>query len=307
MPIRPLFCFILAAAAHLAHAGEEPAPAPIPSARVSTPSAPAPIPSALAAPAPIRFLLSFDDGPSGSRGDNSTARVLDTLDHNAVQDGIKAVFFTQTRHWHGGGTETGRALIRREHAAGHVVALHSATALHSNHRFMAAAELDESLRRGVDDLRELTGNAPRLVRPPFWAYDAATLEGYHRHGLRMLLTDLNANDGKIWGVNFSWHKRSNMLRMLADTRARWAAGTMQVVDGHTPVIVTFHDVNTYTARNLEVYLRILVDVARELDMPVAGKPFYDDHDALERAALASTVNSAAEHPRLPGLWNWLWQ
>ena len=30
--------------------------------------------------------------------------------------------------------------------------------------------------------------------------------------------------------------------------------------------------NSYTARNLEVYLRILVDVARELDMPVAAKP-----------------------------------
>jgi peptidoglycan-N-acetylglucosamine deacetylase len=293
---RLLLSFILATAAHLAHASDPPAQA-----------APAPIPQAPAAPAPIRFLLSFDDGPSGSSGDNSTVRVLDTLDHNAVQDGIKAVFFTQTRHWRGGGTDVGRALIRREHAAGHVVALHSATATHANHRFMAAAELDESLQRGVDDLRTLTGTTPRLVRPPFWAYDAATLDGYHRHGLHMLLTDLNANDGKIWGVNFSWHKRSNMLKMLAETRERWAAGAMHAVDGSTPVVVTFHDVNSYTARNIEVYLRILLDVARELDMPVADKPFYDEHDALERAALASTVRSADEHPKLPGFWNWLWQ
>lgn len=270
-------------------------------------SVPAPVPSALAAPAPIRFLLSFDDGPSGSRGDNPTVRVLDTLAHNAVQDGIKAVFFTQTRHWHGGSTDVGRALIRREHEAGHVVALHSATATHANHRFMDAAELDETLRRGVDDLRTLTGNAPVLVRPPFWAYDAATLDSYHRHGLHMLLTDLNANDGKIWGINFSWHKRSNMLKMLADTRQRWAAGAMHAVDGSTPVVVTFHDVNGYTARNIEVYLGILLDVARELDIPLADKPFYDDRDALERAALASTIRSAADHPRLPGLWNWLWQ
>ena len=299
VPSRLLLSFILAAAVHVAHAAPE-APAPVPLAPAAAPPAPA-------APAPIRFLLSFDDGPSGSTGDNPTVRVLDTLDRNAVQDGIKAVFFTQTRHWRGGGTDVGRALIRREHDTGHVVALHSATATHANHRFMAADELDASLRRGVDDLRTLTGHAPLLVRPPFWAYDAATLDGYHRHGLHMLLTDLNANDGKIWGVNFSWHKRSNMLAMLAETRKRWAAGAMHAVDGATPVVVTFHDVNSYTARNVEVYLRILLDVARELDMPVADKPFYDEHDALERAALASTVRSAAEHPRLPGFWNWLWQ
>jgi peptidoglycan/xylan/chitin deacetylase (PgdA/CDA1 family) len=258
-------------------------------------------------PAPIRFLLTFDDGPSGASGNNATVTVLDTLAHNPVQGDIKAVFFTQTRHWHGGSTDIGRALIRREHADGHVVALHTATALHANHRFMDADTLDSSLRRGVDDLRDLTGAAPVLVRPPFWAYDAATLDGYHRHGLHMLLTDLNANDGKIWGVNFSWHKRANMLKMLAETRARWSAGSMRTVDGHTPVVVTFHDVNSYTARHLEEYLRILLDVARELDVPVADKPFYDERTELERAALASTIASAAEHPRLPGLWNWLWQ
>ncbi|WP_229474253.1 polysaccharide deacetylase family protein [Pseudoduganella lurida] len=262
---------------------------------------------ASAAPAPIRFLLTFDDGPAGSSSGNSTVRVLDTLARNAVQDDIKAVFFTQTRHWHGGSTDVGQALIRREAADGHVVALHSATATHANHRFMDTATLDATLQNGVDDLRGLTGAAPVLVRPPFWAYDAATLDSYHRHGLQMLLTDLNANDGKIWGVNFSWHKRSNMLKMLTATRERWAAGAMHTVDGSTPVVVTFHDVNSYTARHLEEYLEILLDVARELDMPVAAKPFYDEHDALERAALASTIRSADEHPRLPGFWNWLWQ
>jgi peptidoglycan/xylan/chitin deacetylase (PgdA/CDA1 family) len=256
---------------------------------------------------PIRFVLTFDDGPSAAASGNSTVQVLDTLERNGIQDGIKAVFFTQTRHWRGGGTATGHALIRRESEAGHVVALHSATLTHANHRFMDAAELDASLQRGIDDLRELTGAAPVLVRPPFWAYDAATLASYRQHGLRMLLTDLSANDGKIYGVNFSWHKRSNMLKMLADTRVRWAAGVMPVVDGSVPVVVTFHDVNTYTASHLGEYLAILLDVARELDIPVAGKPFYDDRDALEQAALAATVKSAAEHPKLPGFWNWLWQ
>ncbi|MET0265491.1 MAG: polysaccharide deacetylase family protein [Duganella sp.] len=258
-------------------------------------------------PAPIRFLLTFDDGPAAASSGNPTVQILETLARNRLQDNIKAVFFTQTRAWHGGGTEVGRALIQREHAEGHVVALHSATTFHSNHRFMSRQTLDESMQRGVDDLLALTGVAPKLVRPPFWAYNADTLASYHAHGMQMLLTDLNANDGKIYGVNFSWHKRSNMLKHLAQTRMRWAAGRMPEVDGYTPVVVTFHDVNTYTARHIEEYLDILVDVARELAVPLADKPFYDDHDALERAALASTVASAEARPPLPGFWNWLWQ
>jgi peptidoglycan/xylan/chitin deacetylase (PgdA/CDA1 family) len=217
------------------------------------------------------------------------------------------VFFTQTRAWHGGGTDVGRRLIRREHEDGHLVALHTATTFHSNHRFMSDASLDASLQRGVEDLTSVTGVAPTLVRPPFWAYDADTLASYHKHGMQMLLTDLNANDGKIYGINWSWHKRSNMLTHLARTRQRWAAGSMPVVDGATPVVVTFHDVNTYTARHIEEYMAILLDVAKELNIPLAAKPFYDDRDELERAALASTVASADAHPHLPGLWNWLWQ
>nr|WP_229224260.1 polysaccharide deacetylase family protein [Duganella sp. SG902] len=263
--------------------------------------------AAQSGPAPVRFLLTFDDGPAAAVNDNPTVHILEVLAHNQHQDHIKAVFFTQTRAWHGGGTEMGRWLIRREYAEGHVIGLHTATPLHSNHRFMSRETLDATMQLGVDDLKAETGVAPKLVRPPFWAYDADTLASYHAHGLHMLLTDLNANDGKIYGINFSWHKRSNMLKHLAETRKRWAAGDMPSVDGYTPVVVTFHDVNTYTSSHIEEYLDILLDVARELNVPLADKPFYDNHDELERAALAATINSTDVKPRLPGLWNWLWQ
>jgi peptidoglycan/xylan/chitin deacetylase (PgdA/CDA1 family) len=277
--------------------------------KAPAPSSPPPSLAALGAPtpAPVRFLLTFDDGPAAAASDNPTVHILQTLAANPVQNEIKAVFFTQTRAWNGGGTAIGRALIRREHDEGHVVALHSATPHHSNHRFMDRATLDASMQLGVDDLTGVTGVAPKLVRPPFWAYDAATLESYRQHGLRMLLTDLSANDGKIYGVNFSWHKRSNMLTHLAETRKRWAEGAMPAVDGSTPVVVTFHDVNTYTSRHIDEYLQILIDVAKELDVPLAAKPFYDDREELERAALASTVDGADARPRLPGLWDWLWR
>ena len=122
----------------------------------------------------------------------------------------------------------------------------------------------------------------------------------------MLLTDLSANDGKTKGVNWSWHKHSNLLKQLRLTRQEWTEARLPVVDGNTPIVVTFHDLNTYTARNIEVYLQILLDVAHELDMPLSTKPFYDDRDELDRAALARTVNDGSVKQRLPGLWNWLW-
>jgi peptidoglycan/xylan/chitin deacetylase (PgdA/CDA1 family) len=258
-------------------------------------------------PAPIRFLLSFDDGPSAAIWQNSTEHVLDALAHNKIQPNIKAIFFAQTRAVNGGGTETGRALLQREFADGHLLAFHSATPRHSNHRFLTPEELKLSLQRGVSDLTDITGTAPDLVRPPFWNYDARTMAAYEKHGMTMLLTDLSANDGKIWGVNFSMTKRRNMLKNLAIFKQRWRQGLVPAVDGSTPVIVTFHDVNSYTASRMEVYLEILLEVAAELEMPVASKPFYDDRDDLHRAAMERVTHVGDDKVRLPGLWNWLWQ
>ncbi|MEC5163281.1 MULTISPECIES: polysaccharide deacetylase family protein [unclassified Janthinobacterium] len=257
-------------------------------------------------PIPLRFLLSFDDGPSAAVDDNPTAGILDVLARNAAQPGVKAIFFVQTRAANAGASEIGASLLRREHDEGHLLAFHTATPRHSNHRSLGVDALELSLRRGAADLQAVTGTPPSLLRPPFWNYDADTLAAYHRHGLHMLLTDLSANDGKIWGVNFSWHKRSNMLAGLTEVRRRWRDGAMPAVDGSVPVVVTFHDINTYTARHIEEYLLILLDVARELELPLADPPFYNDRGALEKAALARAVRQGDAKPALPGLWNWLW-
>ncbi|MBI3285473.1 MAG: polysaccharide deacetylase family protein [Burkholderiales bacterium] len=258
-------------------------------------------------PAPIRFLLSFDDGPSAVRPDNPTEKVLATLLNNPLQRDIKAIFFTQTRAVNGGGTEFGRELLKREAEAGHLLAFHTATRRHANHRFLSEDELKASLELGIADLSSISGAAPKLVRPPFWNYDARTLALYQHYGLQMLLTDLSANDGVIYGINFSLTKRRNMLKLLAALRVRWRENALPAVDGATPVVVTFHDINAYTANHLEEYLEILLEVAQELEMPTAAKPFYDDREELERAALARTVRDAGSKPTLPGIWNWLWR
>ncbi|VVM95935.1 hypothetical protein PS645_03036 [Pseudomonas fluorescens] len=256
--------------------------------------------------APIRFLLTFDDGPSASDWWNPTATVLDSLARNALQSDIKAVFFVQTRASRAGGSELGRQLMRREHAEEHILGLHTATSGHSNHRLLDPTELEQTLGIGSTDIASITGSPPRLIRPPFWNYDKRTFAAYQRQGFHVLLTDLSANDGKIWGFNASPRRRANLLSQLSIVRERVARGELPAVDGATPVVVTFHDLNRYTARHLREYLQILIDSARATGVNLAPEAFYDDPAELQRAAMARTVRDSSEPVELPGMWNWIW-
>ncbi|MET0847999.1 MAG: polysaccharide deacetylase family protein [Pseudomonas sp.] len=255
---------------------------------------------------PIRFLLTFDDGPSASSFWNPSMTVLDSLAQNPVQPGIKAVFFVQTGAPRAGNSDIGRGVMRREQAEGHVLGFHTATHSHTNHRSLSPQELEQSLSKGSADIAAISGAPPTLVRPPFWNYDKRVFAAYQRHGMHLLLTDLSANDGKVWGFNASPRRRANMLLQMSEVRERIALGELPTVDGVIPVVVTFHDLNRYTARHTREYLQILLDSARATGVNVAQKPFYDDTTALRRAALARTVSSGSEAVKLPGMWNWLW-
>jgi len=256
--------------------------------------------------APIRFLLTFDDGPSASGYNNPSRSVIADLANNPVLPGIKAVFFLQTEASRSGGSARGRKTMEREFAGGHVLAFHTATAFHTNHRWLNDAELERTVSQGATDIASITGTPPTLVRPPFWNYDRRTFAAYQRHGMQVLLTDLSANDGKIWGFNASPRRRANLIRQLSVVRERIALGELPTVDGVIPVVVTFHDINRYTARHLQEYLQILMDSARDNGLKTAAEPFYTDRTALERAALARTVKDASEEVHLPGVWNWVW-
>lgn len=245
-----------------------------------------PAPPPLSAPRhPIRFLVTFDDGPSLWEPYNPTSAILDQLARNVVQPGIKAVFFVQTRSPEAGGSARGQELLRRTRDEGHVLALHSGSARgHKNHRSLPPDELAQSLADGIADLRQLTGRDPHLVRPPYWAHDARTRAAYAEHGLSMLLTDLSANDGKIYGWTISLRRRSHFRAKLEQVRASIEADRMPLVDGVVPVVVTFHDTNTFTASHMEEYFGILVEEARRVGLALAPTPFYAEHDATERAA-----------------------
>ncbi|RON47628.1 polysaccharide deacetylase family protein [Pseudomonas frederiksbergensis] len=260
----------------------------------------------LQAQAPVRFLLTFDDGPSASSFWNPTDTVLDSLAQNDVQPNLKAVFFVQTGASRAGDSDIGRRVMQREHADGQILGFHTATHFHTNHRLLSPQDLEQSLSKGSTDIAAITGTPPSLVRPPFWNYDKRTFAAYQRHGMHVLLTDLSANDGKIWGFNASPRRRANMLRQMSEVRERIASGELPTVDGVIPVVVTFHDLNRYTARHTREYLQILLDSAKATGVTTAPKPFYDDQGQLLQAAMARTVTESAEPVQLPGIWNWLW-
>src|SRR4029434_1316142 len=125
-----------------------------------------------------------------------------------------------------------------------------------------------------------TGETPTLVRPPFWRFDERTLKAYHACGLLMLLTDISARDGVIYGWTISLRRRSHFAAALAQVRRAIQEGKLQIVEGAIPVIVTFHDTNTFTASHMEEYLQILVDQAHAVGLPLARLPFYNEHEQI---------------------------
>lgn len=257
-------------------------------------------PESATAPAPIRLLLSFDDGPSAREEDNPTVHILDSLARNAVQPGIKALFFVQTGAVNGGATPRGRALMRRMLDDGHVLGFHTATPGHTSHTRLSDDALEASLSQGLATHLELSGRQPSLVRPPHWAYDARTFAAYRRHGLNLVMTDLSANDGKIPWPNASLRRRSHFEHQMRELRRH--VSDLPLVDGVRPVLVTFHDANPFTGSHIDEYLQILVDGARKAGLTLADPPFYADAPQIEVAAQARALTDPSVQVRIPGFW-----
>lgn len=243
-------------------------------------------PQAAAKLPPVRFLLTFDDGPD-SGPDGSTAPILRQLAENPVAPGTKAIFFVQTAHPKRGGGAAGQAQMRDTCAQGQLMAVHSGVVEgHVPHTKLAPDVLAASLRRGEADIVAQCGHVAKVVRPPNWTYGAATEAVYRQVGLGMLMADANARDGKIYGWHISLRRRPHMRHELERVGQAMVAGRLPAVDGVTPVIVAFHDTNDFTASHMAEYLRILVDTARDNGLPLADPPFYTDTSAAERAAVA---------------------
>lgn len=227
--------------------------------------------------------MTFDDGPH-----TNTRLILEQLANNTLQRQIKALFFVQTRNAQGGGSRLGRSLLEREHAEGHVLGLHTGTSSHASHTSLSQSQLDRSLRDGIEDIQTIIQDRPKFVRPPYWRFNSDTLVGYTRNGLHMVLSDAKAYDGINCGFHIfrRWTFRSQLHKICRRMRDEDIPND----DGTVPIVVTFHDTNTYTASHLTEYFDLLIEEAERAGLPVNNKPFYDRAAEITRAALQRAIS-----------------
>lgn len=56
-----------------------------------------------------------------------------------------------------------------------------------------------------------------------------------------------------------------------------------------PIIVTFHDVNVFTAHHMTEYLHILIEEAERVGLSLDKEPFYDTRNEIVDATLHRVV------------------
>ncbi len=102
--------------------------------------------------------ITFDDGPHGT----NTPKILDML----KEKGVHVTFFVLGENLQSSGQ---KAILKREFDEGHEIASHSFN--HPDFKTLSADERASQLQRTDDIIREVTGSAPVLFRPPYGNYN----------------------------------------------------------------------------------------------------------------------------------------
>jgi len=199
--------------------------------------------------------LSFDDGPG-----DATAAILDVL----ARHHVRATFFMLAE-------EADRLpdLARQVHEAGHEIANHG---LHHRPAWLTGpAATFRNIDDGASHLAVVTGERPRLYRPPWGQINAFTLPAARRSGQEVTL----------WSVNpMDWARRPNP-HLLA---SRIVAGAK---DGN---IILLHDAGgdgrPRTVAALEEALPVLASRGIRL-LPVSE---LGEEEVARRSSLASLWN-----------------
>ncbi|WP_435884531.1 polysaccharide deacetylase family protein [Streptomyces toxytricini] len=164
----------------------KPAPTqPAPATRSVALGHPSTTPSPVAArPVPVDcrkarcVALTFDAGPGPD-----TARLLDILKAKHV----RVTFFLLGKN-----TRARPALVRREAIEGHELANHTWT--HRRLTLVPQTEIRRELVTLQEQIKQLTGRAPTLMRPPQGLTDARIAEVCRSLGLAQILWSVTAND-----------------------------------------------------------------------------------------------------------------
>jgi peptidoglycan/xylan/chitin deacetylase (PgdA/CDA1 family) len=151
--------------------------------------------------------LTFDDGPSVAY----TAKVLEILEREQVP----ATFNLIGRH------VAALPELAKEIAATHEVGNH--TWSHPNLALARAPAARDQLRRGADIIAEVTGQQPRVFRPPYGSISGATMMFAVSMGYPIVL----------WDFEFNQHGRSAAANVTHMTRQARPGSIILAHDGGT--------------------------------------------------------------------------
>ncbi len=148
-----------------------------------------------------KLLLSFDDGPD--------ARYTETLLELLKDNGVRAAFFVVAEK-----AAENPELIVRIQESGHIIGLHSLE--HRDAWKTASAYQKREFNRSLVIIRGL-GCAPKFYRAPWGHLNLNTLALSKKHGIKVLLWTVMAQD---------WEADSTAERVLARLRKRVKNGSV---------------------------------------------------------------------------------
>ena len=222
----------------------------------------------------VKIYLSFDDGPHSAElgtGRNHTENILRTLETNSVQDNIKALFNIQTHVDIRGANSIGQEVIRMIGDQGHIVSIHTgSTEDHVNHKVRVVYGpydankdgvvdvkdgvngLESDIIRAIDRIEDITGAVPKYIRPTYGAFNSETKAVYSRHGLKMVLWDIDSGDSLR-----NYVAGRELASSLRDKVRR------KVMAGEVEILVLFHDIKSGTQLYFDDYLIAIYEGAED--------------------------------------------
>lgn len=205
------------------------------------------LPGLAARGAPDHVALTFDDGPDP----NSTPRFLDLL----AARGVRATFFLL-----GSMAERAPGLVRDIQSAGHEIGVHGWH--HQSLLFRTPRATAQDLIRAHGYLTDLTGEQPRLFRPPYGVMNTAAHRTARRLGMRPTLWTSWGEDWTARATPAGVHRQVTRdlhgggTILLHDTDCTAKPGSWHATLGAVPLLLDHCEARGWTVGPLREHGRV---------------------------------------------------